>query len=390
MVQTKRDYYEVLDASRNASGEELKKAYRKLAVKYHPDKNPGDKEAEEKFKEITEAYEVLSDSDKRQQYDQFGHQAFGAGRGGAAGGFGGIDLEEALRTFMGNFGGGGSIFDDFFGGGGDRSGREVSTQGSDLRFDLEIDFEEAMFGSEREISFPVMDACTTCNGSGAKPGTKRQTCRECKGQGVVVSSNGFFHVRQACSACGGAGETVGEPCRVCQGAGRIKTRRTISIKIPKGVETGSRLRVRGKGESGVRGGGAGDLYVVLHVRSHVIFQRKDLDIYIEKPIPFEVAVLGGEVEIPTIHGYAKLKIPPGTETGSAFRLRGKGITGVRGYRDGDQQVVVYVEVPSNLGSKQKKMLKEVGDSFSVSNYKRLKEFNKQVKAFFDRKDTMNK
>jgi len=387
----KRDYYDVLGVDRGVGADELKKAYRKLAVQFHPDKNPGDKEAEEKFKEITEAYEILSNADKRQQYDQFGHQAFGSGSGGGFGGGGfGIDLEEALRTFMGNFGGAGSIFDDFFGGGGGGRGgaRDGSSRGADLRFDLEIDFEESVFGSEREISFPVMDACTDCGGSGAAKGSQKSVCNRCGGQGVVVSSNGFFHMRQACTACGGSGEVIGTPCSGCRGSGRVKGRRTLTLKIPKGVETGSRLRVRGKGEGGSRGGSPGDLYVVLHVKSHDLFNRSDLDIFLEYPVPFHTAALGGEVEVPTIHGPAKLKIPSGTETGKVFRLRGKGVTGIKGYRDGDQHISVVVQVPTRLSGRQKKALAEFGESLSEANHDRIKRFGRGVQEFFKRKHSI--
>ena len=244
MSSEKRDYYEVLGVARDASDDDVKKAYRKLAVKHHPDKNPGDKEAEEKFKEISEAYEVISDAQKRQQYDQFGHRAFssggGAGGGFGGGGFGGIDLEEALRTFMGAFGGSGggggrgSIFDDFFGGG--RGGQRASNRGSDLRFDLEIDFEEAVLGSRREITFPLMEECASCKGSGAKPGSKKTVCSRCGGQGAVVTSNGFFHVKQPCTACGGAGQVISNPCSACHGAGRVKGQCKLTLKIPAGVE----------------------------------------------------------------------------------------------------------------------------------------------------------
>ncbi len=384
MSAKKQDFYELLGVERGSSQDEIKKAYRKLAVKYHPDKNPGDKVAEEKFKEITEAYEVLSDEQKRARYDQYGHQAFGGGGGGGAG-FGGIDLEEALRTFMGNFGGGGSIFDDFFGGGQRGGGRDAATRGSDLRFDLEIDFEESVFGSERDISFPVMDACEHCQGSGGEPGARRESCARCQGQGHVVSSNGFFHVRQVCSNCGGTGQVFSKQCSACRGQGRTRTQRKLTLKIPPGVETGSRLRVKGKGESGGRGGPAGDLYVVLHVRPHELFQRRDLDIFIEFPLPFHVAALGGEIEVPTIHGNAKLKSPAGTESGKTFRIRGKGIAGIRGYPDGDHLVMVSVEVPTRLNSKQKKLLEEFGESLNESNQDRIKQFLGRARDFFDRR-----
>lgn len=388
MASAKKDFYEVLGVNRDVSPEELKKAYRKLAVKYHPDKNPGNKEAEESFKEITEAYEVLSDSTKRQRYDQFGHQAFsgGGGAGGGAG-FGGIDLEEALRTFMGAFGGGGgSIFDEFFGGGGGR--RASSGRGNDLRFDLEVDFEEAVFGSEREVSFHVQDACETCGGSGAAEGSRREVCGRCGGTGYVISGNGFIQMRQPCSACAGAGEVINNPCKTCSGSGRHRKKRSLQIKIPPGVETGSRLRIRGKGESGNRGGQPGDLYVVIHVRAHDVFERRDMDIVLEQPIPFHIAVLGGEIAIPTLHGNAKLKIPAGTETGKVFRLKGKGVTGIRGVRDGDQHVIVRIEVPTRLNTKQKKMLADFGESLSEVNHDSIKDFKKRITRFFERKKSL--
>lgn len=391
MTTTKKDFYELLGVSRDASEDEIKKAYRKMAVKYHPDKNPGDKTAEEKFKEVTEAYEILSDSQKRQQYDQFGHQAFAPGGGAAyGGGFGGVDLEEALRTFMGAFGGGGggSIFDDLFGGGGRRGRAEHSGRGNDLRFDLEIDFEEAVFGSEREVTFTVMDQCETCTGSGAEPGSKREVCGRCGGTGYVISGNGFIQMRQGCSACGGSGEVVNNPCKPCSGSGRIRNKRALTIKIPAGVETGSRLRVKGKGEGGMRGGPPGDLFVVIHVKDHAVFKRNDNDIILEQPIPFHVAALGGEIEVPTLHGNAKLKIPAGTETGKAFRLKGKGITGVRGARDGDHHVVIEIQVPTRLSGKQKKLLSEFGDSLSDTNHDGIKSFIKQISRFIDRKQAL--
>lgn len=400
MPTNKRDYYEVLGVGRTATDDEIKRAYRKLAVQYHPDKNPGNVEAEEKFKEATEAYEILSDKQKRQKYDQFGHQAFGPGTGGGSGfgGFQGIDLEEALRTFMGAFGGGGggrgSIFDDFFGGGGGMGGgrgeRTHANRGNDLRFDLEIDFEEAVFGSQRDLTFSVMDECGKCKGSGAEEGSKRETCSRCKGTGQSISSNGFFHVRQACSACGGSGEILRNPCRECRGSGRVKERRTITLKIPAGVETGSRLRVAGKGESGVRGGPPGDLYVVLHVREHPLFKRRDEDILIEVPVPFHVAALGGEIEIPTIHGFAKLKIPPGTESGKVFRLRGRGLKGVGSFGNGDQHCVVMVETPERLSSKQRKALEEFAKSLNDDNHPAGKNMKRRAQEFYRRRDTLQK
>jgi molecular chaperone DnaJ len=387
----KRDYYEVLGVNRSASADEIKKAYRKLAVQYHPDKNPGNKAAEEKFKEISEAYEVLSDTEKRQRYDQFGHAAFGpaggGGPGGFGGGFGGIDLEEALRTFMGAFGGGGggSIFDNFFGGG---ASREGVSRGADLRFDLEIEFEEAVFGSSRDIALTLMEECATCHGSGSEPGSKREVCKRCHGSGMVVSGGGFFQVRQTCPTCGGGGEVISKPCRDCRGEGRVKGRRTLSLKIPAGVETGSRLRLAGKGEGGARGGPAGDLYVVLHVRPHDFFQRRGEDIFCEMPVPFHIATLGGEIEVPTIHGYASLKIPPGTASGTVFRIRGKGVSGVQGYGTGDQHVRVLIDVPERLSGRQRDALREFGETLDESNHPRIRSIRRMAEEFYEHKAKM--
>ncbi len=387
----KRDYYEVLGVPRGASTDDIKKAYRKLAMQYHPDKNPGDKAAEEKFKEISEAYEVLSDDGKRSQYDQFGHAAFGRGAGGApgAGGFGGmggIDLEEALRTFMGAFGGGGSIFDNFFGGGREDTGPDGIARGADIRYDLELTFEDAVLGVERDISLSVMEECDACRGQGAEPGSRKETCRQCGGRGAVVSSRGFFHVRQTCPVCGGSGEMILKPCRKCGGAGRVKARRTIHLRIPAGVETGSRLRLAGKGEGGVRGGPAGDLYVVLHVQPHDLFVRRGDDIFIEVPVPVPIATLGGEIEVPTLAGRATLRIPPGTESGKVFRMRGKGVSDLHGGAPGDLHAVVLVEVPQRLGARARKSLEEFASQLEPGNHPRQREFARKADAFLDRRE----
>ncbi len=394
MADAKQDYYEVLGVAKDASPEDLKKAYRKLALQYHPDRNPGDKSAEEKFKHISEAYEVLSDPQKRAQYDQFGHRAFGPGAGGPGGfggGFQGIDLEEALRTFMGAFGGGGSIFDDFFGGGlrGDER-PDGASRGADVRFDLEIDFEEAVLGSEREIALPLLDECERCRGSGAEPGSKREQCRHCHGRGVVTASHGFMQIRQTCPVCGGGGEVITKPCRDCGGAGRVKRRRTLNLKIPAGVETGSRLRLPGKGQGGLRGGPAGDLYVVLHVRQHDLFERHDEDVYCEVPVPFQIAALGGEIDVPTVQGMAKLRIPPGTESGKVFRLRGKGVINAHSGIQGDHHVRVRVEVPQGLSSRQRRALEELGGSLEPANFPGQADFYRRAKVFYDRKSAMGR
>jgi molecular chaperone DnaJ len=394
MASAKRDYYEVLGVAKGASAEEIKKAYRKLAIQYHPDKNPGDKASEEKFKEVSEAYEVLSDASKRQQYDQFGHAAFGAGRGGGGGSYGGfggggIDLEEALRTFMGAAGGGGSIFEKFFGGGGRAQNPNAPQEGADLRFDLEIDFEEAVLGSAREIRINVNETCERCKGSGAEPGSGRKTCATCRGQGQVVSGGGFIQFRQTCPACRGSGQVIEKPCATCHGQGLVRNKRTIDVKIPSGVETGSRLRIAGKGEGGLRGGPSGDLYIVLHVREHEFFKRNDLDIICEVPVPFHIAALGGEVHVPTIHGSAALKIPAGTESGKVFRMRGKGIVSPR-YGSGDQHVVVQIEIPQGLGGKEKKKLEEAVSLLSEKHFPLVQKMQKAAEKFYDRKRVLEK
>ncbi|MGA0368246.1 MAG: molecular chaperone DnaJ [Kiritimatiellia bacterium] len=390
-MSEKEDYYKVLGVSRAATKDEIKKAYRKLAVKYHPDKNPGDTAAEEQFKVATEAYEVLSDEDKRHKYDQFGHAAFGPGRGGAgAGGFGGVDLEEALRTFMGAFGGGGgggSIFENFFGGGG---GRESSNRGSDLRFDLEIDFEEAIFGSKRDLSYSVNVECDSCNGQGAAPGSKKSTCSTCKGQGQVLTSNGLFHMRQTCPTCGGTGQTITNPCSKCKGSGQIKGKRSITVRIPPGVETGSRLRVKGKGEGGLMGGAPGDLYVIMHVKPHAIFERHDMDLVLELPVSLETALLGGEVLVPTLEGTSKIKIPAGTQSGRMLRLKNKGVKDPRGYGHGDIHIRVKVDVPTHLSWKSKKLVQELQSQLGETQYPEQGKFSKESEEFARRREELEK
>jgi len=394
MSASKRDYYEILGIAKGSSADEIKKAYRKLAIRYHPDKNPGNKGAEDHFKEVSEAYEVLSDTTKRQQYDQFGHAAFGAGRGGGGfggGGFGGIDLEEALRTFMGAAGGGGSIFENFFGGGGRQARSRTAPQaGSDLRFDLEIDFEEAVLSSHRELRINVNETCDHCKGTGAEPGSGKRTCPTCNGHGETVSGSGFIQFRQPCSTCRGTGEVIEKPCPNCSGGGLVRVKRKIDVKIPSGVETGSRLRIVGKGEGGLRGGPPGDLYVVLHVREHEFFKRNDLDIVCEVPLPFHIAMLGGDVSIPTIHGNATLKIPAGTESGKVFRMRGKGISDVRGYGTGDQHVVVKIEVPQSLSGKEKKKLQEATTQLSDKHFPLSQKMHKAAGRFYAHKKALEK
>ena len=396
-MSTKRDCYEVLGIPRDASEDQIKKAYRKLAMKYHPDRNPGDKEAEEKFKEATEAYEIFSNPELRQRYDQFGWDAFerGGGRNGY-GGAGHIDLEEAMRAFASAFGGGGfgggSFFESLFGGmggGGGPQDREARSRGSDLRYDLEIDFEEAAFGSKRELTLNIVEDCEACKGTGADDNSKREKCTKCGGRGMVVSSNGFFQVRQPCPYCGGTGETIRHPCRKCGGDGRVKTARKIALTIPAGVDTGSRLRLSGKGEGGSRGGPAGDLFVVFHVRAHDLFSREGSDTHCEVPIPFHIAALGGEIQVPTLRGDVPLKIPAGTQSGKVFTLRGLGLPDLRGGAMGDHIITVVIEVPDNLNGNASDLLAAFGAAVKESNHPRLASVRKKAKQFYERKEAMN-
>jgi molecular chaperone DnaJ len=355
----KRDYYEVLGVRRDSSEEEIKKAYRKLAVKYHPDKNPGDKNAEEKFKELGEAYEALSDPQRRAAYDQYGHAAFDP-RARAGGGFRGGGFHDPFEIFREVFGGGGgSIFDELFGG--ERRDPSGPQRGADLRYDLEIEFEEAALGCEKEIALTKMDACDHCAGTGAEPGSSTRSCSTCGGRGQVLSSRGIFSIAQTCPRCEGAGRVIEKPCRSCRGAGRKERTSKVKIRIPAGVDTGARLRSSGNGESGLRGGPAGSLYVVLHVRPHEILQRDGDDLLCEVPISFVQAALGTELEVPTLTGRAQIRVPAGTQSGTIFRIRGKGVKNVQGHGHGDLHVRVQVEVPAHLNAAQKSKLMEFGE-----------------------------
>lgn len=343
----KRDYYEVLGVARNASEADVKKAFKRLAMKYHPDRNPGDKRAEEQFKEAKLAYDVLSDPKKRSAYDQFGHAGVEAGSGG----FGGPGDFAGAGSFQDIFG---DVFGDIFGG---RAGRR-SGRGSDLRYDLTLTLEEAVSGKDVKIRIPTLVDCQFCGGSGAKPGTSPKTCPTCRGTGQVRMQQGFFSLQQTCPQCRGTGQVIEEPCGHCRGRGRLQEEKTLSVKVPPGVDTGDRIRLTGEGERGEHGGPAGDLYVQVQVQEHPIFTREDAHLYCEVPIGFVTAALGGELEVPTLDGKVMLKIPPGTQTGKMFRIRGKGVKPVRGATVGDLLCRVLVETPVNLTDRQKELLRE--------------------------------
>src|SRR6184192_1729938 len=378
MATEKRDYYEVLGVERGATDEEVKRSYRKLAVKFHPDKNPDDPHAEEKFKELGEAYDVLIDPDKRAAYDRFGHAAFT--QGGAGFGRGVFhDPFEIFREVFGGGGFGGGIFETFFGGG-DRA--EDRRRGSDLRYDMEIKLEEAAFGADKEIEIAKLDTCDKCKGSGAEPGSGTITCPACGGRGQVISSRGFFQVSQTCPRCRGAGQIIEKPCRACGGEGRVENTSRIKLKIPAGISDGSRLRSSRNGEAGIRGGPPGDLYVVIHVKEHEIFQREEDNLYCEVPIPFSVATLGGEVPVPTLEGKAHLKVPAGTQSGQIFKLRGRGIIHVNGRERGDLLVRVMVEVPTHLKAEQRAKLQEFAELCGDENTPLGKSFFERAKEFF--------
>ena len=382
-MATKKDFYELLGLNRDASEDDIKKAYRKLAMKYHPDRNPDSKEAEEKFKEIKEAYEILSDSQKRAAYDQYGHAGVDPNAGGAGFGAGG-----------GGFGGFGDAFADIFGdilggraGAGQGGGQRSNVyRGADLRYNMEITLEEAARGCEKQVRIPAVETCDTCHGSGAKPGTEPKTCQTCGGHGQVRMQQGFFSIQQTCPTCHGTGKVIPEPCHVCNGSGRVKKNKTLNVKIPAGVDEGDRIRLAGEGEPGVNGGPAGDLYVVTHIREHSVFQRNGQDLHCEMPISFCTAALGGEIEIPTLDGVARLKIPAETQSGQVFRLRGKGIKSVRGASFGDLLCHVVLETPVKLTERQKELLRqfeaEGADSNDAQN-PRAKSFMDKLKDFFN-------
>lgn len=384
MASKKRDYYEVLGVAKSASQDEMKKAYRKLAVQYHPDKNPGDHAAEEKFKEVGEAYDILSDEQKRAAYDRYGHAAFAGGMPGGAGGGGFHDPFDIFREVFNGGGAGGDIFESFFGGGGGRRGRSSSgpQRGSDLRYGLEITLEEAASGTEQELEFEHLAGCKTCKGTGSKSSGGMKQCRTCGGVGQVISSRGFFQIQQTCPDCSGTGQTIADPCKDCHGAGLVKDRTRIRLKIPAGIEEGSRLRSSGNGDAGVRGGPSGDLYVVIQIKAHDVFEREGHDLHCDMPLSYPIAALGGEITVPTLDGKATLKVPPGTQNGATFRLRGQGMRQLNSDRKGDLYVHVQIAVPTKLNADQKEKLQEFSAALGEHNSPLHESFLEKAKRFF--------
>jgi molecular chaperone DnaJ len=371
ITMSKRDFYEVLGVAKGADKKEIKKAFRRMAMKYHPDRNPGDKTAEASFKEVNEAYEILADDQKKAAYDQYGHAGVDPNaRGGGGGGFGDVF---------------GDMFGDIFGGAGG-GGRSSVQRGSDLRYTMELTLEQAVRGATEEIRIPTQVACEPCDGSGAKPGTSSKTCSTCNGQGQVRMQQGFFSVQQTCPSCQGNGKVISDPCRSCHGEGRVQEYKTLSVKIPSGVDTGDRIRLTGEGEAGVNGGPTGDLYVQVSVREHKIFTRDGKNLYCEVPISFTDAALGGEIEVPTLDGRVKLKIPEGAQSGKMFRLRGKGVTQVRGGGQGDLMCRVAVETPVHLSKEQKDLLRKFHDTMEATKGKhspKKSSWFEGVKSFFE-------
>ncbi|MBW2108876.1 MAG: molecular chaperone DnaJ [Deltaproteobacteria bacterium] len=358
-MTTKRDYYQVLGVDRNADTQQIKARYRKLALKYHPDRNPGNKEAEERFKEAAEAYEVLRDPEKRRIYDQYGHEGL---QGSGFSGFRGFD--DIFSSFS-------DIFEDFFGFGSSRS-RASARRGADLRYDLTISFMEAAFGVEKEIEVEKAHTCPSCEGSACEPGTSPESCRYCGGTGHISRSQGFFSIRSTCPQCRGRGTVIRHPCRQCQGTGQVLQKKKVSVKMPAGVDTGSRLRLTGEGEAGPYGGPPGDLYIYVNVEPHEFFQRDNNDIVCQVPISFVQAALGDTIEVPTLNGNKKLKIPKGTQPGDIFRFEGEGIPSLRGYGRGDQIIQVVVKTPTNLNKKQERLLREFAAIESAKLTTRIK------------------
>ncbi len=370
-----RDPYETLGVSRSAAVEEIKTSYRKLAMKYHPDRNPGDAAAEESFKEISQAYDILIDPDKRAAYDRYGYAAFQGPGGGPGAGF--HDPFDLFREVFGS--GGGGIFEHFFGGSG---GGADQARGADLRYDLEIKLEEAARGVEKEIEIGKTGRCSACGGSGGGPGAHLHTCPTCRGRGQVIATRGFFQVAQPCPRCHGAGEMFDHPCKVCRGDGRAETTTRIKLKIPAGIEDSSRLRSSGNGEAGVRGAASGDLYVVVHIREHAVFARDGDDLFCEMPVSFVIAALGGEINVPTLEGKASIKVPAGTQNGTVFKLRGKGMPHLRGSGQGQLLVRAVVEVPTKLTPGQRRKLEEFAESCGDQNAPMARSFLERAKEFF--------
>lgn len=388
----KRDYYEVLGVAKTATADEIKSAYRKLAMKYHPDRNPGDKVAEEKFKEAAEAYDVLHDADKRARYDQFGHQAFANGAGGY--GAGGMNMDDIFSMFgdlFGGRGGGGfSSFGDMFGGGQHRAADpNAPRDGDDLSYRLDIEFDEAVFGSERTLDLSIPVQCKECGGTGAERGSQRVTCKNCGGRGVVIGGGGIFQVRQTCPYCHGEGSVIEKPCRNCRGSGMVKETKHIAVRIPAGIDTGSRLRIPGAGAGGVRGGRSGDLYISVSVGSSEIYDREGPDLYLDLPISPIVLALGGEAIVPTPDGEAKIKVAAGTANGAMLRLRGKGLSDMHGGR-GDLVVRMVAETMASLDRSQRKLLEELQAIEKTSNYPGAQTLANKVRIFYSHKEKLQK
>ncbi|WP_341668991.1 molecular chaperone DnaJ [Alcaligenes sp. SDU_A2] len=373
----KRDLYEILGVAKNATQDELRKAYRKLAMKHHPDRNPDNKDAEEKFKEAKEAYEILSDEQKREAYDRYGHAGVdpNAGMGGMGGGMGGAGFADAF----------GDIFGEIFGGARRGGGGPQVYRGADLRYSLDISLEQAASGFDTEIRVPSWENCDTCSGTGAKPGTSAQTCRTCHGSGAVRMQQGIFSMQQTCPTCHGSGKEIPDPCVVCHGEGKVKKTKTLQVKIPAGIDDGMRIRSGGNGEPGVNGGPAGDLYVEIRIKPHGIFQRDGEDLHCELTIPFTTAALGGTVEVPTLTGRGEITIPEGTQVGKTFRLRGKGIKGIRSSYPGDLYCHIQIETPVRLNEEQKKLLRQFEQALSdggVKHSPKSESWTDKVKGFF--------